>query len=99
MYENLKRSKTIIPDRLVLKTKLPKIKIDQGNCDTCGVCVDVCPVGVLTLRGGAVSIEDENACLGGRASQSCSSCSESDISCSGCVACVRNCPSGAIIIQ
>lgn len=76
---------------------MSRFRIVKENCDACGVCVEVCPEGVLTVRNGVIRIEDEEACLGVKASQSCSDCPET--ACTGCVACVRNCPNGAILIQ
>ncbi|MCJ7506564.1 4Fe-4S binding protein [Candidatus Bathyarchaeota archaeon] len=76
---------------------MSRIRIDKKGCDACGVCVEVCPEGVLTLRNGVAQVRDEDSCLGVKASQSCSNCFGT--TCTGCVACVRNCPNGAILIQ
>lgn len=34
------------------------IYVDAGRCTGCGICVDVCPHGAISLRGGKASIEE-----------------------------------------
>lgn len=39
------------------------IGIDAGKCRGCGICLSVCPRGVLTPRGGVVAVGDRDACI------------------------------------
>lgn len=37
-------------------------KVDQKLCTGCGACVEVCPVGVITLEAGKARV-DEHECI------------------------------------
>lgn len=45
-----------------------RIDISTGKCTGCGRCVDVCPKGVYSIRGGKSVVTDVDACI------SCKSC-------------------------
>ena len=36
--------------------------IDEKKCTVCGLCVDVCPEGVLTIDAGALTIARPDSC-------------------------------------
>lgn len=39
------------------------LELDQGKCNGCGLCIEVCPQQVFTLNGKRSSITDRDACL------------------------------------
>jgi len=39
------------------------VQVDSEACVGCGMCVDVCPRGVLALAGKTAQIEDLDACI------------------------------------
>jgi NAD-dependent dihydropyrimidine dehydrogenase PreA subunit len=43
---------------------MPKIIIDDGNCDgaECGECVDVCPMEILVIDGEKIKIQNVEEC-------------------------------------
>lgn len=42
-------------------------KIDQAKCNGCGECVNVCPTGVLEVKGGKCVLVNEKDCADCRA--------------------------------
>jgi NAD-dependent dihydropyrimidine dehydrogenase PreA subunit len=42
--------------------KMADIKIDTGKCDDCGDCTDVCPMEVLILKDGKLTIHEPDEC-------------------------------------
>lgn len=77
---------------------MPEVQIDLHACDGCGICVAVCPTFVLELHNGKVRAVNPGACLGDKAKQLCSECTKTQKFCTGCVACVKNCPIAAIVV-
>ncbi len=41
---------------------MAKITIDESKCDNCGDCSDVCPMEVLILEDGKITINDPDEC-------------------------------------
>ena len=41
---------------------MPSVTIDYDKCTACGVCVDVCPVGVFEKQGDKVVVAHEDKC-------------------------------------
>lgn len=39
------------------------LELDAGRCTGCAVCTQVCPRGVLAMRGRTVGIVDRGACI------------------------------------
>ncbi|MEM3088749.1 MAG: 4Fe-4S binding protein [Candidatus Bathyarchaeia archaeon] len=78
---------------------MPRGTINVNACDGCGVCVFVCPMAVLEIRDEKAHVIYQEACIGLKAEQKCIECVEKQELCTGCVACVRNCPNGAIQIK
>ena len=39
------------------------LAVDEEKCVGCGMCIEVCPQGVLVLEGKKVRIEDLNGCM------------------------------------
>jgi ferredoxin len=39
------------------------LAIRGASCTGCGACIEVCPHGVLELRGGAAAIRDRGLCM------------------------------------
>jgi len=39
------------------------LQLNQEKCTGCGVCLDVCPQGVLARQNGKVRIQDRDACM------------------------------------
>ena len=64
--------------------------VDEEKCTKCGRCVDVCPVG-------AVSVDDVVASLSPRLSLSTRMVNVDPVSCVWCSACIRSCPVDAFI--
>ena len=77
---------------------MPKLIINQDSCDGCGVCVTICPEGVLILADGRVRVENPDACMGVKAKASCDVCVGNIEACEGCVICIKNCPTSSIEI-
>lgn len=42
--------------------KMADITIDMEKCDHCGDCSDVCPMEVLVLKDGKITINDPDEC-------------------------------------
>lgn len=43
---------------------MPQPDIDANECSGCGICVDICPTGVLDISGSVASMVDEGGCNG-----------------------------------
>ena len=43
--------------------KMADITIDMEKCDHCGDCSDVCPMEVLVLKDGKITINDPDECV------------------------------------
>ena len=39
------------------------VKIDRKKCTDCGICVDICPVGVFGFENGKVVVKDSSKCI------------------------------------
>jgi NAD-dependent dihydropyrimidine dehydrogenase PreA subunit len=39
------------------------LSLDSGKCNSCGMCIDVCPHAVFAMIGKNVQIIDRNACM------------------------------------
>ncbi len=39
------------------------LKLDQGKCNGCGMCLTVCPQGVFSMNNKVSAIADRDACL------------------------------------
>lgn len=39
------------------------LELDEGKCNGCGVCLDVCPHAVLVPAAKKIEIRDKNACM------------------------------------
>jgi len=77
---------------------MPVVHVNPISCNGCGLCVDVCPNLVLDIEERKVRVLNPGVCLGIKAKQLCRVCQPQTKICAGCVACVRNCPTGAISI-
>lgn len=44
------------------------LKLDQGKCNGCGMCLEVCPQQVYSINNGVSAITDRDACM------ECSAC-------------------------
>ena len=42
--------------------KMAEITIDSGKCDNCGDCTDVCPMEVLILEDGKLTVNEPDEC-------------------------------------
>jgi len=42
---------------------MPRLKVDEKNCDACGKCVDICPRKVLVKSKGKIEVRDLYACV------------------------------------
>ncbi|MGO1368781.1 MAG: indolepyruvate ferredoxin oxidoreductase subunit alpha [Senegalia sp. (in: firmicutes)] len=40
-----------------------KLVVSKDWCKGCGICVELCPKGVLTLENGVINVEDEELCI------------------------------------
>ncbi len=49
--------------RLVYLRDVVTLKLDEGKCAGCGVCLSVCPHAVLGLVDGRIEIRDRDACM------------------------------------
>ena len=47
---------------LFWRLKMADIKIDTNKCDNCGDCTDVCPMEVLILEDGKLTINEPDEC-------------------------------------
>jgi 2-oxoglutarate ferredoxin oxidoreductase subunit delta len=45
---------------------MPKPVIDQGKCEGCGTCAEVCPNEVISMKGGRPEVLREDDCIGCR---------------------------------
>jgi len=58
------KAKTILRERLFHRVAYPKLRFDPDACTGCARCVDVCPVGRLSLHDGQAVVEDDcPACI------------------------------------
>ena len=46
---------------------MPKPVIDYKKCNSCGTCIDVCPMDVFAKENGKVVVKKPEACIGCRA--------------------------------
>ncbi|WP_347561227.1 indolepyruvate ferredoxin oxidoreductase subunit alpha [Senegalia massiliensis] len=40
-----------------------KLVVNKDWCKGCGICVELCPKGVLTLENGVINIDNEDICI------------------------------------
>lgn len=66
---------------------MAKIKIDWTKCNSCGTCVDNCPVMVFELQD-LPDYPDSKKAVAVRPND-----------CILCMVCVTSCPNGAIIVE
>ncbi len=65
-----------------------RIEVDRHRCSGCGKCIEVCPKGVLEMRGFSFgAFKHEHAVPSGATR------------CVGCGACVKVCPKGALSLR
>ena len=65
-----------------------KISIDENRCKGCGICVDFCPNGVLSLETG--ELNEKGYHPAGTIKQD---------ACTGCGICALMCPDVAIMVE
>jgi ferredoxin len=70
-------------------------RIDEEKCVGCGVCVDVCPKGLLVLmpRSQKTYVACSSRDSGAATMKSCK------VGCIGCRKCEKACPTGAIKVE
>jgi len=56
--------------RLVYLRNVVTLELNQGKCIGCGMCLEVCPHAVFTLRHGIAEIDQRDACM------ECGACSK-----------------------
>lgn len=67
------------------------LHLDQDKCTGCGVCLDVCPQGVLVRQNGKVRIEERDLCMEcGACAKNCAAAAVTVRSGVGCAAAVIN---------
>ncbi|MDR2623895.1 MAG: 4Fe-4S binding protein [Methanobrevibacter sp.] len=42
---------------------MPEIEVNFDDCDSCGECVDVCPMEIFSLEGDVLSINHPDECI------------------------------------
>jgi ferredoxin len=50
-------------NRLVYLKDVTTLQVSEEKCVRCGMCLEVCPHGVLSLNGGKVQIENRDSCM------------------------------------
>lgn len=50
-------------NRLSYLKDVVTLKLDEGKCTGCGMCLEVCPHAVFRMNGGHVEIQDRDACM------------------------------------
>ncbi len=77
--------------RLVYLRDVVTLKLDEGKCVGCGMCLSVCPHAVLGLIDGNIEIRDRDACIEcGACARNCPVAAVSVRSGVGCAAAVIN---------
>lgn len=46
---------------------MPKPTIDYKKCDSCGTCIDICPMNVYAKEGKKVVVKKPASCIGCKA--------------------------------
>ncbi|MCL1890938.1 MAG: 4Fe-4S binding protein [Coriobacteriia bacterium] len=67
---------------------MPKVVISTTFCKGCGICVDVCPEGILKLNDDIITQKGYHPAI----------CTNDD-ACTGCTSCALMCPDVAITIE
>ena len=49
--------------QLVYLKNVTTLRLDEGKCIGCGMCLSVCPHAVFTLNNGKAAIADRDACM------------------------------------
>ena len=58
--------------RLAYLKNVTTLRVEEEKCIGCGMCIDVCPQGVLNLPNGKVQIVNRDACMEcGACAQNC----------------------------
>jgi ferredoxin len=81
--------------KAVTITEKGAASIDRDKCVGCGLCVKVCPQGIIgfVLPEDTISPKCSNKDAGAAARKACES------GCIGCGICEKNCPAGAITVE
>ncbi|HPK53685.1 MAG TPA: mercury methylation ferredoxin HgcB [Smithellaceae bacterium] len=48
---------------LVYLKNVVTLRLDEGKCTGCGMCLEVCPHGVLKMNNSAAFIQNRDACM------------------------------------
>ena len=67
---------------------MARVTIDDFFCKGCGLCTDVCPVGILELDPDVITAKGYHP----------AHCTDED-KCTGCVTCATMCPDVAITVE
>ncbi|MGB9810071.1 MAG: 4Fe-4S binding protein [Caldanaerobacter sp.] len=49
--------------KVMVAQQAVNIEVREGWCKGCGICVEFCPVKVLTIKDGKVKLIDEDKCI------------------------------------
>jgi ferredoxin len=80
-----------VVNRLLYLKDVATLRLDGGKCTGCGVCVTVCPHGVLVISDGRATVADRDACMEcGACAMNCAAEAISVQSGVGCAAAVIN---------
>ena len=78
-------------DRFVYLRNVVTLELEENKCIGCGICLMVCPHGVLVLDNGRAGIKDRDACMEcGACARNCPTESVSVKAGVGCAAAVIN---------